>query len=81
LDPNGSQEMTRLKLTPRETIFDIAAITMTIALETYDVIEVVTTNLNDDTARIVFHDIVFHQSFPDTLFHFDIPKGVDVLEF
>ena len=81
LDPNGSSELARLKLTPREGTFDIAFITMTIALATHDVIEVITTNQYDDTTRIVFHDIAFQQTFPDALFEFEIPEGTDVLEF
>lgn len=81
IDPNGSEELVRLKLTPREESFDIAFIYMTIARATHDVIEVLTTNQYDDTTRIVFYDIAFQQSFPDSLFHFDIPEGVDVLQF
>jgi len=81
LDPNGSSELARLKLTPRESTFDIAFIIMTIARATSDVIEVVTTNKYDDTTRIVFHDIKFQQTFPDALFEFQIPEGTDVLEF
>ena len=81
IDPSGSSDTARLKLTPREEAFDIASITMTIALATYDVIEVVTTNLYDDTTRIVFRDIAFQQTFADELFEFVIPEGADVLKF
>jgi outer membrane lipoprotein carrier protein len=81
LDPNGSDTLARLKLTPREGAFDIASIIMTIDRATSDVVEVLTTNQYDDTTRIVFHDIAFEQTFPDSLFHFDIPEGTDVLEF
>ena len=81
LDPNGSDTLARLKLTPREGAFDIASITMTIDRATYDVVEVLTTNQYDDTTRIVFHDIAFQQTFPDALFQFEIPEGVDVLQF
>lgn len=81
IDPDGRSDFARLRLTPREARFDITSITMTIALATYDVIEVVTTNLNDDIARIVFHDIAFQQTFPDALFEFEIPEGTDVLQF
>ena len=81
LDPNGSDERARLRLTPREGAFDIAFITMTISRATHDVIEVVTTNQYDDTTRIVFRDITFQQVFPDSLFEFEIPEGTDVLQF
>lgn len=81
LDPNGSSELVRLKLTPREGAFDIAFITMTISRATHDVVEVVTTNQSDDTTRVIFRDIVFQQVFPDTLFEFEIPEGTDVLQF
>lgn len=81
IDPDGSPDTARLKLTPRGESFDIASITITIALETYEVIEVVTTNLNGDIAHVVFHDIAFQQTFPDELFHFEIPEGADVIQF
>ena len=81
LEPSGSDRTARLKLIPRENTFDIASITLTISRATYDVVEVLTVNLYDDTTRIMFHDIKFEQNFPDELFHFEIPKGVEVLEF
>jgi outer membrane lipoprotein carrier protein len=81
LDPNGSEQWARLKLTPRENTYDIASITLTISRATYDVIEVLTFNQYEDVTRIVFRDIVFQKSFPDSLFRFEIPEGVDVLQF
>lgn len=81
LDPGGSDERVRLKLTPRQDSFDIAHITMTIARSTHDVVEVLTVNQYEDRTRIVFHEIAFQQRFPASLFHFDIPEGVDVLQF
>jgi outer membrane lipoprotein carrier protein len=81
LDPNGSDALVRLKLTPRQDSFDIAFITMTISRATHDVIEVLTVNQYDDRTRIVFDGITFGQTFPESLFHFEIPEGVDVLQF
>jgi outer membrane lipoprotein carrier protein len=81
LDPSGSGTYARLKLVPRENTFDIASITLTISRATYDVVEVLTVNLYDDTTRITFHDIAFQQNLPDALFEFQIPEGVDVLQF
>jgi outer membrane lipoprotein carrier protein len=81
LDPSGSDATARLKLTPRKNTFDIASITLTISRATYDVVEVLTVNLYDDTTRIMFHDIAFQQNLPDALFEFKIPEGVDVLQF
>ena len=81
LDPNGSSVLARLKLTPRGEAFDIVSITLTIDRTTHDVIEVLTVNQYDDTTRIVFHDIAFQQTFPDSLFEFEIPEGADVLQF
>ncbi len=81
IDPSGSDDRVRLRLTPREEAFDIAFIIMTISRKTHDVVEVLTTNRYEDTTRIVFHDIVFQQDFADKLFHFDIPDGVDILQF
>ena len=81
LDPSGSDATARLKLIPRENTFDIASITLTISRASYEVVEVLTVNLYDDTTRIMFHDIKFEQNLPDDLFQFEIPKGVEVLEF
>ena len=81
LEPNGSSELARLRLTHREEAFDIVSITMTIDLETYDVTEILTTNQLGNTTRIVFRDITFQQVFPDALFEFEIPEGTDVLQF
>jgi outer membrane lipoprotein carrier protein len=81
LDPSGSDQLARLKLTPREAAFDIAFIILTIDRSTHDVVAVLTVNQYDDRTRIVFHDIVFQQKFPDALFQFEIPEGVDVLQF
>ena len=81
LDPSGSDEQVRLKLTPRGEAFDIAFIIMTIDRATHDVVEVMTVNLYEDRTRIVFEDIAFQQTFPDELFRFEVPEGVDVLQF
>lgn len=81
LDPSGSDTHARLKLTPRENAYDIASITMTISRATDEVVEVLTVNQYEDATRIVFRDIAFQQSFPDDLFYFKIPEGVDVLQF
>lgn len=81
LDPSGSDEQVRLKLTPRGEAFDIAFIIMTIDRATHDVVEVLTVNLYEDRTRIVFEDIAFQQTFPDELFRFEVPEGVDVLQF
>jgi outer membrane lipoprotein carrier protein len=81
LDPGGSDQRVRLKLTPRETGLDIAFIILTIDRSTNEVVEVLTVNQYEDRTRIVFQDIAFQQTFPDELFRFQIPEGVDVLQF
>jgi len=81
LDPNGNNVLARLKLTPRAGAFDIVSITLTVDRATYDVIEVLSINQLGNPTRIVFHDIAFQQTFPDTLFQFETPEGTDVLQF
>ena len=54
---------------------------MTIDRSTHEVVEVLTVNQYEDRTRIVFRDIAFQQTFPDELFRFEIPEGVDVLQF
>lgn len=81
LDPGGSDQRVRLKLTPRETGLDIAFIILTIDRSTNEVVEVLTVNQYEDRTRIVFQDIAFQQTFADDLFRFEVPEGVDVLQF
>ncbi len=81
LDPDGSEEVIRLKLLPEGEAYDIAEIYLKIRRDTYDIVEVVTINLYEDHTRIQLLDFDFNAVLPDHLFRFEIPEGTDVLQF
>ena len=81
LDPDGSEEVIRLKLLPEGEAYDIAEIYLKIRRDTYDIVEVVTINLYEDHTRIQLLDFDFNAVLPDRLFRFEIPEGTDVLQF
>ena len=81
LDPDGSEEVIRLKLLPEGEAHDIAEIYLKIRRDTYDIVEVVTINLYEDHTRIQLLDFDFNAVLPDRLFRFKIPEGTDVLQF
>ena len=68
-----------LKLLPREKTYDVVQIRLTISKKTFDVVEIVTYNAYGDETRFVFSHIQFKQKIDDSLFHFNIPKDVEVL--
>jgi outer membrane lipoprotein carrier protein len=68
-----------LRLVPRKKTPDLVLVRLYVLDTTYDVVEVVTTNVYGDETRIRMDDIRFQQSIDDTLFEFDIPPGVDIL--
>ena len=68
-----------LKLLPREKTYDVVEIFLTISTATFDVVEIVTYNSYGDETRFVFSNIQFKKKIDDSLFHFNIPKDVEVL--
>ena len=68
-----------LKLLPREKTYDVVQILLTISKSTFDVVEIVTYNSYGDETQFVFSHIQFKQKIDDSLFHFNIPKDVEVL--
>jgi outer membrane lipoprotein carrier protein len=68
-----------LQLFPREKTYDVVKIRLTISKATFDVVEIVTYNAYGDETRFDFSNIQFKQKIDDSLFHFNIPKGVEVL--
>lgn len=69
-----------LKLLPKEKTYDVAEIRLTISTATFDVVGIVTYNSYGDETRIVFNNIRFNQKIDDSLFHFNIPEGMEVLQ-
>lgn len=70
----------RLNLKPREKSQEITGIHLIVTKETFDITEIITVNLYEDETRIKLSDIRFQDEIDDTIFSFDIPDGVDVIE-
>jgi outer membrane lipoprotein carrier protein len=68
-----------LKLLPREKAYDIAEIYLWISRNTFDVVRILTYNSYGDETRIVFNNIQLKQNLDDSLFSFEITKGIEVL--
>ena len=79
LEKKGPEGFFVLKLLPREKTYDVVEIFLTISTATFDVVEIVTYNSYGDETRFVFSNIQFKKKIDDSLFHFNIPKDVEVL--
>jgi len=79
LEKKGPEGFVVLKLLPKEKTVNIVEILLTISKATFDVVEIVTYNSYGDETRFVFTNIQFKQKMDDSLFHFKIPQGVEVL--
>jgi outer membrane lipoprotein carrier protein len=79
LEKEGPEGFWVLKLLPKEKTVDIVKILLTISKATFDVVEIATYNSYGDQTRFVFSHIQFKKKIDDSLFHFNIPKDVEVL--
>ncbi|MFH1980430.1 MAG: outer membrane lipoprotein carrier protein LolA [Pseudomonadota bacterium] len=77
--PPDQPDTLRLQLLPRTPQADIARILVTVNKKSYEVVDIVTINTQNDETRIELRDIVFQDSLPDSLFRFKIPEGVDIV--
>jgi outer membrane lipoprotein carrier protein len=69
-----------LKLIPREKTLDIAEIRLMVSRQTFNVLQVITLNFYGDETRIDLLNFVFGGNLDDSLFSFEVPQGVDVLQ-
>jgi outer membrane lipoprotein carrier protein len=69
-----------LKLLPKEKTFDVSAIYLSVSAMTFDVFRIVTHNSYGDETRIALSNIQFKLNLDDSMFSFQIPKGVEVLQ-
>ena len=69
-----------LKLVPKKKTFDLSKILLLISPNTFDVIQVVTYNPYDDETRIELNSYEHNKDLMDSLFKFEIPKGIDVIK-
>ena len=69
-----------LKLIPLEKTLDISEIRLLVSRQTFNVLQVVTLNFYGDETRIDLLNFVFGGNLDDSLFSFEIPQGVDVIQ-
>lgn len=69
-----------LKLVPKEKMFDISLIYLSISINTFDIVQITTYNLYDDETKIYLKNIEFKKHIDDSMFHFEIPEGADILQ-
>ncbi len=77
--PDSDPRFHSLKMVPKEKEYDISVIYLSISKETYDVSRVTTVNAYEDETIIELSGYEFDKKPDDSLFEFEIPKGVDVL--
>ena len=69
-----------LKLQPLEKTMDVTEIRLSVSRITYTVVRIITVNSYGDETRIELINFQFDASLEDSLFSFDTPEGVDVLQ-
>jgi outer membrane lipoprotein carrier protein len=78
--PEGLPKGDALELTPRKPIAGVAKLLFVVAKDGH-VLASVVTNPQGDVNQIVFSGAKVDQGLPDSLFHFEPPKGAYVQEF
>jgi outer membrane lipoprotein carrier protein len=78
--PEESDLFYHLKLIPREKTLDISEIRLLVSQKTFNVLQVTTLNFYGDETRIDLLNFAFRDDLDDSLFSFEIPKGVDVIQ-
>lgn len=78
--PEESDLFYHLKLIPLEKTLDISTIRLLISQKTFNVLQVRTLNYYGDETRIDLMNSAFGVNLEDSLFSFEIPEGVDVLQ-
>jgi outer membrane lipoprotein carrier protein len=79
LEKKAEDDYHVLKLLPREKIFDVSVIYLSVSIKTFEVVKIVTYNSYGDETRIELSDIQFKQKLDDSMFSFKMPQGVEVL--
>lgn len=69
-----------LKLLPKEKTFDVSVINLSISTKTFDVFQIITYNSYEDETRIELSNIEFKPELNDSMFSFQIPQGVEILQ-
>jgi outer membrane lipoprotein carrier protein len=83
LEPSPPEEsglFYHLKLIPREKTLDISEIRLLVSQKTFHVLQVITLNFYGDETRIDLLNFAFRDDLDDSLFSFEVPHGVDVIQ-
>lgn len=80
LQPARNEKYYHLKLIPRKTTPDLTDIIMSVDKRSFRIDQVITHNAYGDETRIVLNHYQFDIHPKDDLFHFTIPKGVEVIQ-
>lgn len=80
--PGGFEtpDFATLKLLTRDNRLDLSRIDLWISKADFEIIQITTYNAYGDETRIEFSDYRPENSLADSLFHFQVPDGVDVIE-
>ena len=63
-----------------KTSLDLSVVYLSISRKTFDIVRIVTYNSYGDETGIEMSDIRFIQKPDDSMFGFEIPEGVDIIE-
>jgi outer membrane lipoprotein carrier protein len=80
LDQTQSEGYFRLRLQPLRPTPELADVILSVAKTTYQVDQVITHNAYGDETRIILKAYEFDIQPDESLFNFDIPDGIDVIE-
>src|SRR3990172_5712324 len=69
-----------LALTPRNNSGDVGRLRLTVAASSYDIVGAEIHDPAGNVTRLRFSDLQRNRGVDDSLFRFDVPPGVDVLE-
>ena len=70
-----------IKLLPKKEMAGVSEIYLTVDRNRFEVVQIVTYNIYKDETRIELSRLRFEQKLDSALFRFNIPDGVDVLQF
>ena len=80
LEKSDRKEYHVLKLVPREKQFDLSVIYLSISTTTFNVDEITIYNSYEDETKIELSNIQFKKKLKDSMFNFQIPQGVEVMQ-
>ena len=77
---NATQDTYVLRLTSKQDAEAVGRLTLAVSSQTFDIVQATVTDPLGNTTRLLFRNITRNISLEDSLFRFDIPPGVDIIE-